>query len=53
MKKVYSDTTLNYNIKSRFSKPPGEIAVTFDCSDANIIGDTHDDPSDESDGDWE
>ncbi|MFT4646107.1 MAG: penicillin-binding protein 1A, partial [Planctomycetota bacterium] len=53
MKKVYSDTTLNYNIKSGFPKPPGEIAVTFDCSDANIIGDAHDDASDDSYSDWE
>ncbi len=36
MKRVYADTTLGYKIKSKFPKPPGDISVTFDCSDANL-----------------
>ena len=32
MKKVYADTTLNYNINASFEKPADRISVELDCS---------------------
>lgn len=32
MKKVYADTTLNYNINASFEKPAQKIGVQLDCS---------------------
>lgn len=32
MKKVYADTTLNYNISAKFEKPLEELSVELDCS---------------------
>lgn len=51
IKKVYADTTLNYNIKSKFPKPPGDLPVTFDCSDATLGIDPE--QQDEENLDWD
>jgi len=59
IKRVYADTTLNYNIKSSFPKPPGTLSVKLDdCTtvnsntdDSNPDNPANDTPDDE--GDWD